>query len=249
MHRSIPDAVEAIGELAAAHGFHAEATDDPDRFTDPALADFDVLVFVHTSGNVVPERAQRQGLERYLAGGGGFFGIHAASAMAPDVAEDWPWYLDLVGASFKGHTVARLWCDDHIEEARGLVHAGPLAGAPADAERLGPSLAMASWEPAVMAIEEPDSPAARGITDGETRSEEWYGFARNPRPHVHVVATVDESTYDPHLGAMGEDHPVVWWHDFGGGRSVYNALGHSAATWHDAGFLASVVGGIELAAG
>jgi hypothetical protein len=24
------------------------------------------------------------------------------------------------------------------------------------------------------------------------------------------------STHDPYLGEMGEDHPIVWWREFGG---------------------------------
>jgi hypothetical protein len=45
-------------------------------------------------------------LERFIAGGGGFFGIHAASSMAADIDVDWSWFRDLIGASFKGHTIA-----------------------------------------------------------------------------------------------------------------------------------------------
>lgn len=243
VHVSIPAAVAAIGSLADAHDIAADTTDDPGAFTDDGLARYAAVVFVHTSGNVLPDATSRRALEHHLARGGGFFGIHAASSMPADVRTDWPWYRELVGATFIGHTVARLWSDD----LPGAI--GPFAEAPADAERLGPGLAMRSWEPAVIGVEDAACPAARGLTDGETRSDEWYGFDENPRPYVHVVATVDESTYAPHRGAMGADHPVVWWREFAGGRSVYNSMGHAAVTWQDESFLQSVLGGIELAAG
>ena len=79
--------------------------------------------------------------------------------------------------------------------------------------------------------------------------DEWYGFHENPRPYVDVVATVDESTYDAYLGTMGADHPIVWWREYSGGRSVYNSMGHSSAKWRDPQFLSTVVGGIRLASG
>jgi type 1 glutamine amidotransferase len=243
VHVSIPDAVSALRALGDAHDIAVDSTDDPERFTDDGLAPYAALVFVHTSGNVLPQPAARRALERYIGRGGGFLGIHAASAMPDDIRTDWPWYRDLVGAAFTGHTEARVWCD-------GIDHAaGPFADAPAEAELLAPGLAMISWEPAVVRVEDPTCAAARGLTDGETRTDEWYGFDENPRPHVHVVATVDESSYAPHRGAMGADHPVVWWQELAGGRSVYNSLGHAAATWRDERFLQSVLGGIELAAG
>lgn len=132
VHLSIPDAVAAIERLGDAEGFAVDTTDDPARFAGD-LGVYDALVFVHTSGNVLPEADQRAGLERYLAGGGGFFGIHAASSMAPDVASDWPWFRDLVGASFKGHTVARIFSDEPVPDRPGVVHGGRRAQAPPDA--------------------------------------------------------------------------------------------------------------------
>lgn len=248
VHLSIPDAVAAIERLAVEHGFAVDSTDDPARFTDD-LGSYDALVFVHTSGNVLPEPTQRAALERYLADGGGFFGIHAASSMAPDVDTDWPWFRDLVGASFKGHTVARIFSDDPVPERPGVVYAGRLGEAPPDADRWGDARAVMSCEAATVHVEDPACSAIGAIGDGEVLVDEWYGFHDNPRPWVNVVATVDESTYEPYLGAMGDDHPIVWWREFGGGRSVYNSMGHAAVTWQDRRFLSSVLGGIDLAAG
>jgi len=248
VHLSIPDAVAAIERLGARHGFAVDTTDDPARFADD-LGAYGALVFVQTSGNVLPEPAQRAGLERYLSGGGGFFGIHAASSMAPDVATDWPWFRDLVGASFKGHTVARIFSDEPVPERPGVVHGGPRADAPPDADLWSDELAVMSCEPATVHVDDPQCPALGTIADGDTMVDEWYGFHENPRPHVNVVATVDESTYEPYLGEMGDDHPVVWWREFGGGRSVYNSMGHSVVMWNDERFLSSVLGGIDLAAG
>jgi cytochrome c len=248
VHISIPDAVEAIRRLGRDRGFGVEATDDPDVFSGD-LGQYAAIAFVHTSGNVLPEQRQRDGLERFMAGGGGFFGIHAASSMAADIDTDWPWFRELVGASFKGHTIAKLYSDNPIDERPGIIQAGPLADAPADAEWIGTEIALTGWEAAIVHVEDPGCAAISGIVDGDTIVDEWYGFHENPRPLVNVVATVDEATYEPYLGEMGDDHPIVWWREFGGGRTVYNAMGHSVATWRDERFLRTIAGGIDLAAG
>lgn len=248
VHLSIPAAVDAIVCLCAEHGFDVDTTDDAERFTDD-LGVYDVLVFLQTSGNVLPEPAQRAALERYMENGGGFFGIHAASSMAPDVGADWPWFRELVGASFKGHTIARVFSDEPVPDRPGVTHGGPVADAPPDADRWSDAVAVMSCEPATVRVEQPCCPAIAGINDGDVLVDEWYGFHDNPRPRVEVVATVDESTYEPYMGEMGEDHPIVWWRDVAGGRSVYNSMGHSIATWSEPRFLSSIVGGIELAAG
>ncbi len=248
VHSSIPDAVAAIEALGDQHGFGVDVTDDPDRFAVGSLDAYAALVFVHTSGDVLPEPAQRAALEQFVHGGGGFFGVHAAAAMG-EVADDWPFYRALVGSSFKGHTDARLYSDEPVADGPGVRYCGALVDAPADAEPFGPTLLVSSCESAVVRVEQPSSPAARGIVDGARRVDEWYGFHDNPRSRVEVVATVDERTYVPAAGRMGDDHPVIWSQRIGAGRSVYNALGHAALTWRDPSFLASVLGGIEQAAG
>jgi hypothetical protein len=63
---------------------------------------------------------------------------------------------------------------------------------------------------------------------------------------VNVLLTVDESTYAG--GTMGADHPIAWYHAYGGGRSFYTGLGHTEATYADPLFLTHLLGGIEYAA-
>ena len=67
---------------------------------------------------------------------------------------------------------------------------------------------------------------------------------------VHVLATVDESTYAEHDGnTTDDDHPVAWCTDFDGGRAWYTALGHTQASYTDTPFRAHVLGGLRTAAG
>ena len=67
---------------------------------------------------------------------------------------------------------------------------------------------------------------------------------------VHVLATVDESTYDEEDGnTVDDDHPVAWCSNFDGGRSWYTAMGHTQASFADANFRSHLLGGLRTAAG
>ena len=61
-------------------------------------------------------------------------------------------------------------------------------------------------------------------------TEEWYVWDRSPRARVHVLASVDESTYEfVHASQRGirmGDHPVVWTKDRVAGRNLYIFMGH-----------------------
>ncbi len=97
-HDSIPRGVEAIQTLGREHGFGVDATEDAAKFTDEGLARYSALVFLNTTGDVLDD-AQQAAFERYIRGGGGWAGVHAAA----DAEYDWPWYGSLMGAYFKGH--------------------------------------------------------------------------------------------------------------------------------------------------
>ena len=81
------------------------------------------------------------------------------------------------------------------------------------------------------------------------RTDEWYDFQSNPRSAVHVLATIDESSYDAGPDAMGGDHPIAWSHSSGRGRAWYTAGGHTDEAWSEPLFLTHILGGIEWAAG
>ena len=56
--------------------------------------------------------------------------------------------------------------------------------------------------------------------------EEWYTYNRSPRPNVHVLASVDESSYSPDSKTKMGDHPVIWTNDRMAARNVYIFMGH-----------------------
>lgn len=101
---------------------------------------------------------------------------------------------------------------------------------------------------AIVRLEDPNAPSTSSLPLTWTRTDEWYNFSSNPRSNgVHVLATVDESTYSG--GTMRGDHPISWRRPFDGGRSWYTAMGHTRESFHDPLFLFHILGGIEYAAG
>jgi type 1 glutamine amidotransferase len=94
--------------------------------------------------------------------------------------------------------------------------------------------------------------ATRGLPNNWVRTDEWYNFRTNPRRHVRVLATLDESTYDPvgyTGGFMGDDHPIAWCHRYDGGRAFYTGMGHTSDSYREPLFLQHILGGIEMAVG
>lgn len=102
-------------------------------------------------------------------------------------------------------------------------------------------------QPALVRVADRAHPATAGLPEIWPRTDEWYDFRVNPRPRVHVLATLDESTYSG--GSMGADHPIAWCREFAGGRAFYTAGGHTRESYTEALFVAHLAGGIRWAAG
>src|SRR5690606_35661184 len=97
-HGSIPAGIAAIEELGEENNFEVTATEDAGAFTAENLAQYDVVVWLSTTGDVL-NASQQTAFEEYIQNGGGYAGIHAAS----DTEYEWPWYGELVGAYFASH--------------------------------------------------------------------------------------------------------------------------------------------------
>ena len=95
VHPSISDGVRMLRSF----GGGVVVTADPRRFTARSLRRFDAVVFLSTTGDVL-DAAQERALERYVRGGGGWLGIHAAA----DAETDWAFYQrSLLATTFTGH--------------------------------------------------------------------------------------------------------------------------------------------------
>ena len=97
-HDSIPQGIAAIQALGTANDFSVDATEDSADFNDANLAQYDVVVFLSTTGDVLDD-TQQAAFEQYIQAGGGYVGIHAAA----DTEYTWPWYGEMLGGYFRNH--------------------------------------------------------------------------------------------------------------------------------------------------
>jgi len=94
-------------------------------------------------------------------------------------------------------------------------------------------------------------PATEHLPARWTRTDEWYDFSRNPRGNAHVLATLDERTYDgaDMDGGFGRDHPIAWCQNVADGRSFYTGGGHTPETFEEDAFREHLKGGLMWTAG
>ena len=52
---------------------------------------------------------------------------------------------------------------------------------------------------------------------------------------VHVLASLNKASYKGSK-MEGDDHPITWCHEFGGGRAFYTGFGHTKESYADPRF-------------
>lgn len=110
-HESIPDGVAAMKALADRNYFDLVWHQEAAKITDKYLEEYQVLIFLNTTGHIFDTSEQRA-IERFIQAGKGFVGIHSAS----DTEYGWEWYTKLVGRMFVTHPpvqTARLQLTSH----------------------------------------------------------------------------------------------------------------------------------------
>jgi type 1 glutamine amidotransferase len=201
-HLAIPAGQKAIQKLGLENNFGVDTTTDASLFTEKNLKRYAAVVFLSTSGNML-DTVQQAEFERYIQAGGGYMGIHGASAGE----YDWHWYGKLVGAIFTKHP---------------------------------------AQQKAKLIIEDSKNPATKHLPKEWDLMDEWYNY-RDIQPDIHVLITVDESSYKG--GENGKFHPVSWYRKFDGGRSFYTGLGHRDEEYENPLFLNHILAGIKYAMG
>ena len=98
---------------------------------------------------------------------------------------------------------------------------------------------IADFATATVKVEDSAHPIMKGIS-GEfiIDKEEWYTYDKSPRANVHVIASVDESTYSPDSKIKMGDHPVIWSNPKMSARNVYIFMGHSPDLFNNATYTA-----------
>lgn len=89
--------------------------------------------------------------------------------------------------------------------------------------------------------------ATRKLPRTHTRNDEWY-YYKDFNPLMQVLITVDPAT----IGDGQPDanpNPLVWYHEFGGGRVFYNGLGHTSESYSEPYMVDLITGGLKYAIG
>lgn len=204
-HASIPNGIAAIQKLGMKNHFQVDTTKDASKFTIDNLEQYNAVIFLSTTHDVLNEE-QQAAMEQYIRSGGGYVGIHAAA----DTEYEWPWYGRLVGAYFKSHP-----------------------GNP-------------NVRKAVIDVIDKEHPATKNLPDKWERTDEWYNY-KDISPDIRVLAKLDETSYKG--GENGANHPIIWCHEYDGGRAFYTGGGHTKESYEDPEFMRHILGGIQYAVG
>lgn len=87
---------------------------------------------------------------------------------------------------------------------------------------------IATFVDAKVNVEDASHPCMKNLPSSFIiKKEEWYIYDKSPRPNVHVIASVDESSYYPSSEIKMSDHPVIWSNEKFAARNVYVFMGHS----------------------
>jgi type 1 glutamine amidotransferase len=104
-----------------------------------------------------------------------------------------------------------------------------------------------------VAVEDTVHPCMKNVSKSFiVTDDEWYTWDKSPRPNVHVLATVNELSYNPSTTVkMNGDHPVVWSNENAAykGRNIYIFMGHSAQLFTNTSWMTLVRNSIFWTAG
>ena len=117
-HDSIATARDVLASIGPVNGFAATATEDLSVFTPSNLANYDLIMFAMTSGELPFTDEQKAAILEFVNGGKGFVGFHSAT----DTLRGWADYGRLVGAYVVDHPwtqTARVIVEDASHPATG----------------------------------------------------------------------------------------------------------------------------------
>ncbi len=93
-------------------------------------------------------------------------------------------------------------------------------------------------------VKDKSHPSTSHLPDVWERTDEWYNFQVSPSDSdVKVLVSIDEKSYEG--GENGDNHPMVWHHDYDGGRAFYTEFGHTEESYQDPNYLKHLLGGIK----
>jgi uncharacterized protein len=100
----------------------------------------------------------------------------------------------------------------------------------------------------VVTVVDARHPATAKLPKTLERNDEWY-YYKDFDPTVRVLVTIDPKTIGDSGEADVNPNPLVWCHDFGGGRVFYSALGHTNESWSEPYMINLMTGALAYAVG
>jgi type 1 glutamine amidotransferase len=100
----------------------------------------------------------------------------------------------------------------------------------------------------VVTVVDSKHPATAKLPKTLQRNDEWY-YYKDFDPTVHVLVTIDPKSIGENGEADVNPNPLVWYHEFGGGRVIYSALGHSNESWTEPYMTELLKGSLTYAVG
>ncbi|MRI00668.1 T9SS type A sorting domain-containing protein [Kriegella sp. EG-1] len=95
-HSSIQAGIDMVNEFGKELNWVVADSQTSDVFTNENLANYDVVIWMNTTGDKILTASEEKAFESYIQNGGGFVGVHSATDTYR--SGSWSWYNDLVGA-------------------------------------------------------------------------------------------------------------------------------------------------------
>jgi type 1 glutamine amidotransferase len=100
---------------------------------------------------------------------------------------------------------------------------------------------------AIVTVVDARHPATAKLPKTIERVDEWY-YYKDFDPTMRVLITVDPATIGDGEADVNPN-PLVWCHDFGGGRVFYSGLGHTAENYSEPYMIDLLTGALAYAVG
>lgn len=192
-HQSIEAGKKALATMATEKGFGVRFTEDAAQFTESNLKQFNTVVFLSTTGDVL-NNEQQTAFERYIQAGGGYVGIHAAT----DTEYDWPWYGKLAGAYFLDHPST----PSNVQKGKFIVtmkNHWATQGMPDEFERTDEFYSFKNISPAINVVLKIDDKSYIGGNNPDFHPMSWYQEFDGGRSFYTAMGHTDESFAEPLL--------------------------------------------------
>lgn len=99
----------------------------------------------------------------------------------------------------------------------------------------------------VVTVVDSRHPATVKLPKTLERNDEWY-YYKDFDPTVRVLVTIDPKSIGEGQADVNPN-PLVWCHEFGGGRVIYSALGHTDESYQEPYLIDLLTGALAYAAG